>query len=251
MEDLLLKAEKLEVGYHKSLFKALDFEIYAGQGWALVGRNGSGKSTLIKTMVDLIQPIGGVLHKKDGLKIAYVPQRNLFSMELPRTSLELVEEGWDQGWSFLRPWDKTRTQKAHEALKIVDALSLASQSFSELSEGQKQRVLIARALVCDPQLLILDEPTSAMDPINEKAIFELLEKICYEQKKAILVASHHPQIVPALAGFAIYVDRPTSYSAAGPVNEICTGEAFERVYGTSYCPLHGGEKLVEAHHVHH
>ncbi len=245
--SIILEVKDLEVGYGESLFPALNFKIASGQAWALVGRNGAGKSTLIKTLVGILKPWRGHILGKTDLRIAYVPQRTSISLELPRTSLEIVQEGWDHGWSFLFPWHRERKAQALLALKQVHADHLSQQRFDQLSEGQKQRVLIARALVAKPDLLILDEPTSAMDPINEMEIFELLENICYHQNKSILVASHHPQVVPVLSNYAIYVDRFSQYSAAGAVTEVCTGEAFEKAYGTAYCPLHGGEQLKKGH----
>jgi ABC-type Mn2+/Zn2+ transport system ATPase subunit len=246
-QAVILEVKDLEVGYAERLFPALNFKISAGQAWALVGRNGSGKSTLIKTLVGILKPWRGEIIGKAGLRLAYVPQRTSISLELPRTSLEIVQEGWDHGWSFLNPWHQERKEQAMMALKQVHADHLSRQRFDQLSEGQKQRVLIARALIAKPDFLILDEPTSAMDPINEMEIFQLLEEICYHQNKSILVASHHPQVVPVLSNYAIYVDRFSQYSAAGAVSEVCTGEAFEKAYGTAYCPLHGGDQLKKGH----
>lgn len=100
-QAVILEVKDLEVGYAERLFPALNFKISAGQAWALVGRNGSGKSTLIKTLVGILKPWRGEILGKAGLKLAYVPQRTSISLELPRTSLEIVQEGWDHGWSFL------------------------------------------------------------------------------------------------------------------------------------------------------
>lgn len=231
----LLALDKVVVGYHDhGILPPIDVEIGAGQCWALVGRNGGGKSTLMRSLLDLQPLVYGAITRRAGLRIAYIPQRSHFDLSVPARVVDFVAGGLDTGWRFLRPWTTAAERKrvAH-ALEATDAATLAREPFTALSEGQKQRVLIARALVSDPEFLVLDEPTSAMDPMNERALFELLAGLCDSsgRRLSVLLASHQMSFLPDYASHALLVDKDLGIAVAGPEAAVFESEAFGRVYG--------------------
>ncbi|MEY3013073.1 MAG: hypothetical protein RIT45_1808 [Pseudomonadota bacterium] len=235
--ERLLAAEKLVVGYHDhGILPGIDFDLAPGDCWALIGRNGGGKSSLMRTLLGLQPAVYGRVARRAALRIAYVPQRSHFDLSVPARVFDFVGGGLDTGWRFLRPWT-TRAERARvgRALELTDAVALAREPFSALSEGQKQRVLIARALVSDPELLVLDEPTSAMDPMNEAAVFALLSQLCLREPAAmsVLLASHQMSFLPDYASHALLVDKDLGIAMAGAQAEVFCSSAFERIYGRS------------------
>lgn len=229
----LLTCSSLKVGYDEvAILPPCNFEISPGQVWALIGRNGSGKSTLFKTLLGTLSPVSGEITWEEETRVSYVPQRGSIASNLPARARDIIEGGRDRGWSFLRPWSTSEERaKADAVMAATHTAQLANKAFVELSEGQKQRVLIARALISDPDLILLDEPTSAMDPVNEANIFDLLNRLRRERNLSILLSTHHPRVIPSLADAALFLDRDNQIARAGSVEEITSSAAFQRQYG--------------------
>jgi len=164
--------------------------------------------------------------------VSAVGQRHELEALVPQRSLDVVRGGVDRGWSFLRPWSNGPARRAAEqAIQDTEVEALLRQPFAELSEGQKQRVLIARALASTPDLLTLDEPTSAMDPFHEEAIFRLLEQITNARQLGVVVASHHMHILTECAAHAIYVDREYQVAISGSFAEVAEHSIVRARYG--------------------
>lgn len=235
----LLRAHGLRVGYAgRAILPPLDLAVDAGRSWALVGRNGSGKTTAMRTVLGLLPPIAGHVERAPGLRVGYVPQRATVDASVPGRVLDVVRAGLDHGWSFLDPRVPLRGRRAiRDALEATDALDLRRQPFARLSEGQKQRVLIARSLVAQPALMVLDEPTSALDPVSEDAIFTLLDRLRRERGLALIIASHQLSYVPRFATHAVLVDREHDLALAGTAAEILAAPAFHARYGAAAAAL--------------
>lgn len=218
----LLGAQGLEVGYRgRALLPPVDFVIRPGELWGLIGPNGSGKTTLLRTLLGLVPSVGGRMYRREGVRVAYVPQRGDVDPVIPGRALDVVATGQDRGWSFLDPLAPWRRRgEILRALDEVGAGSLAHQRFAELSEGQKQRVLVAGALVSSPDLLVLDEPTSAMDQAGEHAVFHLLEALRQSRRLAVLVVSHHTALLMEHVSHLAFVDRECEVVSAGPLQEV-------------------------------
>lgn len=227
-----LHAEGLRVGYNmRSLLPALSFDVRAGQIWALFGPNGGGKSTLLRTLLGLQAPVSGTLERFD-TQLSAVLQRHTLDPLAPQRGIDVLRGGVDRQWSFLRPW--LGAQSAHAiraAAEETQSTPLLKQPFHSLSEGQKQRLLIARALASDPSLLTLDEPTSAMDPFHEEATFELLERITQSRGLSIIVASHHMHSLISCATHAIYVDSAEGVATTGEFETVAMNPAVQARYG--------------------
>ncbi len=228
----ILRADALIVGHgRRGILPPLSFAVRPGEFWALIGRNGGGKTTLLRTLLGLQPPIAGATERGAG-GLGYVPQRGDYDLSVPARVVDFVRGGVDAGWSFLDPLRTWRQRGAvRDALAATEVEGLARRPFARLSEGQKQRVLMARALVGAPRLMVLDEPTSAMDPINEQAVFDRLAALRDARDMAVLVASHQMNFVPRYATHAIFVDCDLGVALAGTAAEVAGHDAVRRHYG--------------------
>lgn len=235
----LIGLSQLQVGYGgHAVLPPISFQLRPNEFWAIIGRNGSGKSTLLRTLLGLLPKVSGQLSYRAGLRLGYVPQRNELDQSLPARVLDVVLEGVERQWSFLRPfYSRAEKQRVEQAMQETETSALAHQPFAQLSEGQKQRVLLARALVGQPQVLILDEPTSAMDLVAERAVFELIERVRQKHGLAILMVSHHLALVAERATDVLFVDKEDQVATAGCIADIAGSEAFRQRYGTMACGI--------------
>jgi len=223
----------LQVGYQgRPILPPISVCLHEGELWALVGRNGAGKSTFMRTLLRLQDRIGGRVQLDANVRVAYVAQRSDHQARVPGTVVDFVEGGLDVNWSFMRPWlSRRQKETVQQALNDVDLADLADRQMGTLSHGQRQRAHIARALATDPELLVLDEPTSAMDPINERAVFGLLQRLARRRQIAVLLSSHHMSFLPDYADHALLVDRDLGIAIGGGLRKVFWSESFRRVYG--------------------
>ncbi|TYR82388.1 metal ABC transporter ATP-binding protein [Priestia megaterium] len=177
----------------------ISFSIPKGSFLGLVGPNGSGKSTLIKCILGLQKPHIGTIHLfgkeqrkfKEKSKIGYVSQKaNSFNSGFPATVFEVVSTGLTSKIGLFRFMNAAHKQKVKEAIEAVGMGKFINRNIGELSGGQQQRIFIARALVSDPELLILDEPTVGVDAQNVYNFYVLLEKLNKEHGITLLLVTH-------------------------------------------------------------
>lgn len=184
---------------NEPLLDQVSFQIQPREFVGIIGPNGGGKTTLLKLAMGFLKPaagqitVFGVSPREALLKMAYVPQNLHFDREFPISVAELVLSGllykltW---WGGFRKEDK---EKADQALEKVGLLDFKNASFGNLSGGQAQRALIARALVSQPEILILDEPTASVDLQAENEIYQLLEEL--KSQMTILMVTHNLKAV--------------------------------------------------------
>jgi ABC-type Mn2+/Zn2+ transport system ATPase subunit len=141
----------------------------------------------------------------------------------------MVESGVDRDWGFWR-WGG-RADSVTKALADVGATDLAREPYGHLSEGQKQRVLMARAIASGPDVLLLDEPTSAMDPLAEQTVFEVIEALRQERSLSVIIASHSLAVLPAIATHMVYLDRDDQIALAGQREAVLSDPRFRARYG--------------------
>ncbi len=229
MASTLLGARQLEVGYRgRPILPAATFDVAAGSMCALVGRNGSGKTTLLRTLLGLLPPVGGEVVRAAG-GIGYVAQRAELLDSVPARVIDLVGGGWDRGWSFVRP-ARGRRASVDAALHAAGCSELKSAQYTQLSEGQKQRVLLARALASTPDVLVLDEPSSAMDSEAEAALFDVLDGLRADRGVAVLVVSHQLERLLRRADAAIFVDGEAQVVRAIPPDALADDDVFAARY---------------------
>lgn len=229
----LLACRALVVGHGAgALLPPIDLSVRAGEFWAVIGRNGSGKTTWFRTLLGLLEPVSGRVHARNGgVRFSYLPQKSALDELYPLLAREVVAMGTERGWSFLGPGRGKRLVEVDRALSEMGALALADRPFRQLSEGQKQRVLLARVAASDAELVILDEPTSAMDAIAEREAFALLDGLRRRRGMAVVVVSHYLGLVRQFADRALLLDRDTPAIVSGSIDEVLGHSFFRERYG--------------------
>lgn len=218
----LLSARALVVGYEgRALLPALeDLAIAPGEAWCVLGRNGAGKTTLLRTLTGLLAPVAGDVARGARLRLGYVPQRSDVDPLVPWRVVDLVGSGADRGLDFL-PWRRApeHASRVRALLEELDLSALAREPYRALSEGQKQRVLLARGLASAPSLLVLDEPTASMDVENERAVFAHLARI-RAAGTALLFITHDLAHAADLATHAAFVDKDDKTVRVGEMRAV-------------------------------
>lgn len=170
----------------------VSFTVNAGEFWGIVGENGSGKSTLMKALLGLIPCASGRIVMGEGLKpneIGYLPQTSAIQRDFPASVGEVVLSG-TIGWRGMKPfYGRREREMARKSMETLGILSLEKHSYQELSGGQQQRVLLARALCATKKLLVLDEPTTGLDPVVTAEFYKLLHDV-NAQGMTVIMVSH-------------------------------------------------------------
>lgn len=231
-QEVLLRCRGLVVGHAgRPILPPIDFEVRTGQAWAVIGPNGSGKTTLLRTVLGLLPLLAGEL-QRPRRGIGYVPQRSAMDADVPARVIDLVRAGAERGWSFANPlWMWRARPQVQRALVDTATAGLCSEPWQHLSEGQKQRVLMAQALAGDPQLLVLDEPTSAMDLHAELSVFQLLGDLRRARPLGVLMVGHNLALLARHATHALLVDKDQGAVVAGTVAEVVASPAWAVRYG--------------------
>jgi zinc transport system ATP-binding protein len=237
MSATLVRAEALVVGRSgRALLPPIDFAIGAGEVIAVVGRNGAGKTTFALTLLGLVPPLSGrVVRGRPGLRMAYVPQVSGLDDALPIRAREWVAFGMLRGHAFLGPWLRARERAIVDAaLEAAGAAALANVPLRDLSEGQKQRVVLARLMASDPELAVLDEPTAAMDAPAQQLAFAELTGLAAERGAAIVVVTHALSTASLHADRILVLDRERGAVVAGTRAEVTAHPAFRALLGEAH-----------------
>ncbi len=183
----LIVAEGLGIRFRgQTVLHGVDFAIEPAEIVTVVGPNGSGKSTLLRALLGVVRPSAGRVVRRPGLRIGYVPQKLAIDETLP---IDVSR--------FLSLPVRQSAEAMRRALAWVGAESVADQPLAALSGGQLQRVLLARALLADPDILILDEPTQGLDQPGAAAFYKLIETTRRDYGCAVLLVSHDLHVVMA------------------------------------------------------
>lgn len=237
------------------VLRHVDLDIMPGDFIAMIGPNGGGKTTLLKLILGLLKPDKGTIRvlgktaRKASPAIGYVPQDIHFNRNFPVTAIDVVMMG------MLAPhkrWRRKRTPDRLEALEALERLDVGAQAgkkIGELSGGQRQRVFIARALVTQPKLLLLDEPTASIDTKGQADFFTLLKEL--NKDITILVVSHDLLVISRYVKSVACVNRCLHYHHQAEI----TGDMLESMYPCTVeevCPVelvaHGLPHRVLQHH---
>jgi ABC-type Mn2+/Zn2+ transport system ATPase subunit len=229
----LLGLKQVEDGYHgKAILPAVDLSIRRGTFLGVVGPNGSGKTTLVRTILGLIPPVKGRIEMPNGVpKFGYVPQRPELERSFPLSALDMVLMGRFPRIGLGRRVGERDREAAIEALGRCGLRGLERRALHTLSGGQRQRALIARALASEPQVLILDEPTTGMDIVTEKGLLDLVESFRKEMQLGVVMISHHLHLVANFVHEVLLVDRERAVLDCGPVEKVVTSERLSALYG--------------------
>ena len=233
--ETAIEIADLTVAYHrKPVLWEINLTIPKGALVGIVGPNGAGKSTLLKAMTGLVPQVSGQIRILGGgitenrSRIAYVPQRESVDWDFPASVLDVVMMGLyrEAGWFF--PMRSEHKRRAIQAMEQVGIADLATRQISQLSGGQQQRTFLARALVQDADVFLLDEPFAAVDAATEQSIMELLRQL-QSQGKTVLVVHHDLHTVPLYFNFVVLIN--VRAVAWGATSEIFTPDNLKRTYG--------------------
>lgn len=212
-----LSVQNLVCGYgSRRILGPLSFTLDAGTFMLIEGPNGAGKSTLLKTIIGLIPPISGSFDwKTDREYLRFVPQTRTLDPMLPATVHDVLLTGQHHGRGFKSLRIQRDSAGIQQALELVEMTRFKYHLFRELSEGQKQLVLIARAILGNPKTILLDEPSASMDPEREAHTLAVLQQIQQTQNTAILMIAHGSEPARRASNHIMTIDR-NGHAHVGP-----------------------------------
>ncbi|HSJ25685.1 MAG TPA: metal ABC transporter ATP-binding protein [Longimicrobiales bacterium] len=241
-DDVAIEINDLTVAYREQpVLWDVDLTVPAGVLMAIVGPNGAGKTTLIKSVLGLLKPAAGRIlvhgrpYREQRRLVAYVPQRGTVDWDFPTNVLDVVQMGRYGALGWVRRTGRREREQALAALEQVDMVDYADRQISQLSGGQQQRVFLARALVQDARVYLMDEPFQGVDAKTERAIVTVLQSL-REAGNTVVVVHHALQTVPEYFDWVTLLN--VRLITAGPVAEVFTGENLRVTYG-GRVPFHG------------
>lgn len=227
------------------VLEGVTFHVDEGDFLSIVGPNAGGKTTLMKLVLGLLKPQSGTVRvfgqvpHKARTRIGYMPQHSSLDLFFPVTVMDVVLMGRLGNGNKLGFYRRRDREAALTALKQVEMENFTDRSFSELSGGQRQRALIARALASQPELMLLDEPTSNVDAAVETGLFEILRQL--NERMTIVVVTHDLGFVSQYVKSVACVNKKV---VVHPTSEI-TGEMITDIYGTDVRMVrHDGELMT-------
>ena len=232
---MALTINDLTVAYHrKPVLWDISIELPPGKLVGVIGPNGAGKSTLIKAVLDLVPAASGQVlvfgkpYRKNRRRVGYVPQRESVDWDFPVSAVDVVAMGLYGRIGWCLPVTKKYRRIALEALDRVGIADLANRQISHLSGGQQQRTFLARALVQNADLYLMDEPFAAVDAATERAIVAILQEL-RRAGKTMVIVHHDLHTVPEYFDHVILLNMRVV--AMGPTRDVFTTENLQKTYG--------------------
>lgn len=234
----LIEIKDLSVKYGEiEALSKVSFDIMSGDYVGIVGPNGSGKSTLIKAILGLIPFEGEILFQGQSFSdfmlkknVGYLPQKMSFiDQRFPATAMEIVVSGLYCQKKFPKRVTREDYKSAKKIMETLGISDLADRSIGKLSGGQQQRILLARALIHSPQLLILDEPTVALDPQSRETFSLTIQKLNRELGVTILLVSHDAGSMGKYASKLLYLDGQVIFY--GTFDDFCKSPQMTNYFG--------------------
>jgi zinc transport system ATP-binding protein len=239
MNETIISLKKICFSYDDfPVLEDIDLDVQKKEFIGIVGPNGGGKSTLLKLILGLLKPLSGkieVLGKtpvQAHQQLGYVPQFILFDREFPITVRETVLQGRLGQTRPVFGFRKKDIEVARESMAKTDILDLENRPIASLSGGQLQRVLIARALACEPKILLLDEPTANIDPKVEEDVFGLLKDL--NENVTIIVVSHDIGFISHFINRVACLNRRLVCHTTSRIS----GKMIEDLYGSPLQMVH-------------
>jgi zinc transport system ATP-binding protein len=249
-----LKVDALSVRYDAGeVLSDISFTVGQGDYIGVVGPNGSGKTTLIRTVLGLTQSFKGTISLlgndihvfRDWQKIGYLPQKLIgFSPQFPATVREIVALGLLAGKKLPRRLTAPDEAAIDRALARLDITGIKNKLIGDLSGGQQQRALVARAIAGQPELLILDEPTTALDPDTREKFFAVLKELNSREKVTIILITHDVGNIGRYASKLLYLDKKVIFY--GGFDDFCHSPEITEYFGeySQHLICHRHDKTV-------
>lgn len=219
----------------REILRSVDFSIDPGEIVTVVGPNGSGKSTFVRALIGAIAPSRGVVRRSPGLVVGYVPQRLSLDATMPMTVAR-----------FLNLPVRRKERDIETMLEHVGVAGLDERQMSALSGGQFQRVLLARALLSKPDILILDEPTQSLDQPGTAAFYRLIETVRQEIGCAVLMVSHDLHVVMSASDRVLCINGHVC--CEGTPTVVSAAPEYRALFGSG---TQGAFALYQHQHDHH
>jgi ABC-type Mn2+/Zn2+ transport system ATPase subunit len=243
-------------GARDPVLQDVSIDVPRGALVAVLGPNGGGKSTLLNVALGLLLPLRGDVCLLSGAapraarsRVGYVPQRELVDWRFPVTVFDVALMGRYGRLGFFRRPGRADRAVVRDALSRVGMLALANRQIGELSGGQQQRVFLARALVSEPELLLLDEPMSGVDALTERDMLDLLDRL-RGQGATVIMTTHDLSCAADRFDLVLFLNR--TVIAYGPPVEVFTEEHLQRAYGGHRVLVQVGNRFLAveggAHH---
>ncbi|QCR32899.1 metal ABC transporter ATP-binding protein [Lysinibacillus sp. SGAir0095] len=248
MSQTLIEMKNVSFQYeYTQVLKNISLKVDEGDFLAILGPNGSGKSTLLKLLLGLLKPMTGqvelfgqsneTFHNREW--IGYVSQKsNAFNSGFPATVEEVVKSGLTKKVGLLKKMPKDANDKVIEALNSVGMEQFRSRNIGQLSGGQQQRVFIARALISDPKVLILDEPTVGIDHENVQSFYDMLAKLNEEQNKTIILVTHDVDTVSNRISHVACLNQTIHFHGFKKEFDTISQTQLDNWYGHSVRKIH-------------
>lgn len=240
MAEDYIYTDNMTVGYGKTpLIEQIRIHVRRGEIVTLIGPNGSGKSTILKSIIRQLGLLGGAVYLDE------TEMRNMTEGQIARkmsilmterihpelmTCSDVVGTGRYPYTGRLGILSEQDFKKVQEALKLVNAGELAERNFMEISDGQKQRILLARAICQEPEVIVLDEPTSFLDIRHKLELLTILKDLVHEKHVAVLMSLHELDLAQKVSDYVVCVSEQ-GMERCGTPEEIFTSDYIERLYG--------------------
>lgn len=244
---MILSARQLIIGYDgQPIQQPLDLEVQAGEMICILGSNGCGKSTLLRTLAGLQDKLGGSLtiQGKNADKLNDTDKAKLFSLvltdkvELENTTVfEMVALGRYPHSSWLGGLSEADKKAITKSIEMVRLTDKSECFFNCLSDGEKQRVMIAKALAQDTPLILLDEPTAHLDLPNRVKIMLLLRQLAHDTRRSVLISSHELDLALQTAD-KIWLMQPQKGICCGTPDELVRQGIFQQAFQTDVFSFH-------------
>lgn len=239
MSDQVLSARQLAVGYHgKAVVQGVEIQLRRGQILTLIGPNGSGKSTILKSIAGHLKPLQGVVWL-DGRDMAALSGKEVaqrLSLVLTQrlrpermTCEDVVATGRYPFTGRLGLLTAEDRRKVAGAMQLVHALPLRDQDFNAISDGQRQRVMLARAICQEPELIVLDEPTSYLDVKFKLELLNLLKTMVREKRVAVILSLHELELAQKVSDMVLCV-KEGRIERYGPPQEVFQSDYIQHLY---------------------
>lgn len=229
MHPMLISLKQLDAGYTGNMvLKDVSLDVYPEDFIGIIGPNGGGKTTLLNIILGLLKPLSGsVTRKIEKSDIGYLPQVNQFDTKFPITVADVVLSGMTSGFNLKKRRTAITDKKVEDTLDSIGITTLKNRPIGELSGGELQRTMLARAIISSPKLLVLDEPNTYVDNKFEQELYRILHRL--NERMAILLVSHDVGTISPYIKTIACVNGSLHYH---PSNEISNEQL--RVYN---CPI--------------
>lgn len=221
--DLLIKLENVTViKNNKYLLENISLNVRKNEIISIVGKNGAGKSTLCKVLGNIIKPSQGKIYRRNNLQVTYVPQVHKVNFSLP---LKVID--------FILLNNKTSLENINSLAEKLNIGSLLHNQLKTLSGGELQKVMLCRALLKQPHLLILDEPTSFSDFSSKNNIYKIIQNLQEKEKFSIIVVSHDPYLVIENTSWVLCLNNGR-IGCQGNILDIKQNTDFTKIFGDNW-----------------